>query len=155
MDIFQFENIAPYLSMKCCRKQPFTYVPIEIESCSNKWGFVDSFGQKKAPQRKVQEAPFSLLQYSHLRNPMDRGAWQATVHEIAKSQTRLNNQHFHFNLKETPKLYSLQPQKTLQYFNRTISCLTCCLFPQIKEVEQCNQDNICILEFPGSSVVRT
>ena len=107
MDIFQFENIAPYLSMKCCRKWPFTYVPIEIESCSNKWGFVGSFGQKKTPQRKEQEAPFSLLQYSHLRNPMDRGAWQATVHEIAKSQTQLNNQHFHFNLKETPKLYSL------------------------------------------------
>ena len=29
------------------------------------------------------------LQYACLENPMDRGAWQATVHEIAKSQTRL------------------------------------------------------------------
>jgi len=28
------------------------------------------------------------LQYSCLKNPMDRGAWQATVHEVAKSQTR-------------------------------------------------------------------
>ena len=27
------------------------------------------------------------LQYSCLENPMDRGAWQATVHRIAKSQT--------------------------------------------------------------------
>ena len=27
------------------------------------------------------------VQYSCLENPMDRGAWQATVHEIAKSQT--------------------------------------------------------------------
>ena len=27
------------------------------------------------------------LQYSCLGNPMDRGAWQATVHEITKSQT--------------------------------------------------------------------
>ena len=26
------------------------------------------------------------LQYSCLRNPMDRGAWQATVHGITKSQ---------------------------------------------------------------------
>jgi len=25
------------------------------------------------------------LQYSCLRNPMDRGAWQATVHGVAKS----------------------------------------------------------------------
>ena len=28
------------------------------------------------------------LQYSHLKNPMDRGgAWLATVHRVAKSQT--------------------------------------------------------------------
>ena len=31
------------------------------------------------------------LQYSHLDNPMDRGTWQATVHGIAKSRTRLSN----------------------------------------------------------------
>ena len=29
------------------------------------------------------------LQYSHLENPLDRGAWQATVHGFAKSRTRL------------------------------------------------------------------
>ena len=29
------------------------------------------------------------LQYSCLGNPMDRGAWQATVHGVAKSQIRL------------------------------------------------------------------
>ena len=27
------------------------------------------------------------LQYSCLENPMDRGAWQATVHRVVKSQT--------------------------------------------------------------------
>ena len=27
------------------------------------------------------------LQYSCLENPMDRGAWQATVRRVAKSQT--------------------------------------------------------------------
>ena len=31
------------------------------------------------------------LQYSCLENPMDRGAWWATVHEVAKSQTRMSN----------------------------------------------------------------
>ena len=30
------------------------------------------------------------LQYSCLGNPMDGGAWQATVHGAAKSQTRLS-----------------------------------------------------------------
>ena len=29
------------------------------------------------------------LQYSYLENPMDRGAWWATVHGVTKSQTRL------------------------------------------------------------------
>ena len=27
------------------------------------------------------------LQYPYLGNPMDRGAWKATVHRVAKSQT--------------------------------------------------------------------
>ena len=31
------------------------------------------------------------LQYSCLENPMDRGAWWATVHGVTKSQTRLSN----------------------------------------------------------------
>ena len=31
------------------------------------------------------------LQYSCLENPMDRGAWRATVHWVAKSQTRLSD----------------------------------------------------------------
>ena len=39
----------------------------------------------------------NILQHSCLGNLRDRGAWQATVHGIAKSQTRLkrlNMQHF-------------------------------------------------------------
>ena len=31
------------------------------------------------------------LQYSCLENPMNRGAWWATVHGVAKSQTRLSS----------------------------------------------------------------
>ena len=29
----------------------------------------------------------NLLQYSCMENPMDRGAWRATVHGVAKSRT--------------------------------------------------------------------
>ena len=35
------------------------------------------------------------LQYSLLENPMDRGAWQATVCGVTKSQTRLSDFQFH------------------------------------------------------------
>ena len=31
------------------------------------------------------------LQYSCLENLMNRGAWQATVHEVAESRTRLSD----------------------------------------------------------------
>ena len=37
------------------------------------------------------------LQYSCLENPMDRGAWWATVHGVAKSWARLSDSHFHFH----------------------------------------------------------
>ena len=33
------------------------------------------------------------LQYCCLENPMERGAWRATVHGVAKCQTRLSNEH--------------------------------------------------------------
>ena len=35
------------------------------------------------------------LQYSCLENSRDRGAWQATVHGVAKSRTKLSHKHFH------------------------------------------------------------
>ena len=35
------------------------------------------------------------LQYSCLKNPMDRGAWWATVHGVTKSQTRLKRLSMH------------------------------------------------------------
>ena len=43
----------------------------------------------------------NVLQYSYLENSMDRGAWWATVHGVAKSQTRLHNQaHTHVIYKD-------------------------------------------------------
>ena len=35
------------------------------------------------------------LQYSCLENPMDRGAWWATVHRVTTSQTRLKQLSMH------------------------------------------------------------
>ena len=37
------------------------------------------------------------LQYSFLENPMDRGAWWATVHGVAKSRTQLSDFTFSFS----------------------------------------------------------
>ena len=37
----------------------------------------------------------NLHQYFCLENSMDRGAWRATVHRVAKSCTRLSTAHTH------------------------------------------------------------
>ena len=47
---------------------------------------VRSLGRED-PLEKKNSCP---LQYSYLENPIDRGAWQATVHWVAKSQIRLS-----------------------------------------------------------------
>ena len=41
--------------------------------------------------RSLGEGNGNPLQYSCLENPTDGGAWQATVHGVTKSQTRLSN----------------------------------------------------------------
>ena len=37
----------------------------------------------------------NILQYSCLENPMERGAWRATVHKVTKSGTRLEHLSTH------------------------------------------------------------
>ena len=44
---------------------------------------VPSLGQEDL----LEKGNGNLLQYSCLKYPMDRGAWQATVHEVSKSET--------------------------------------------------------------------
>ena len=46
--------------------------------------------------RSPGEGNGSPLQYSCLENPKDGGAWQATVHGVTKSHTRLSNFTFHY-----------------------------------------------------------
>ena len=41
--------------------------------------------------RSSGEGNGNPLQYSCLENPMDRGAWWATVHGVAKSRKRLSD----------------------------------------------------------------
>ena len=48
-------------------------------------------GSIPGPGRSPGEGNGNPLQYSCLENPMDREAWQTTVHGISKSWTRLSN----------------------------------------------------------------
>ena len=80
---------------------------IDKQNCShlgvNHWGFPSSPDGKAFTYnagdpglipglgRSPGEGNGSPLQCSCLENPRDRGAWWATVHGVAKSQTRLSN----------------------------------------------------------------
>ena len=61
----------------------------------------------------LREGNGTPLQYSCLENPMDGGAWWATVHGVAKSQTRLSDFtftfHFHALEKEMATHSSVLP----------------------------------------------
>ena len=54
------------------------------------------------------------------RIPMDRGAWRATVHTVAKSQTQLSTGHTHsrgfleYYFRKESKVYFAQPSTNTQ-----------------------------------------
>ena len=59
--------------------------------------------------RSPGEGNSNPLQYSCLKNPMDGGAWEATVHRVAKSRTWLSD-------------------FTVTFWQCNVSC-SCCIFP--------------------------
>ena len=56
-----------------------------------KVGDTEDTGLIPGPGRSPGEGNGNPLQYSCLENSMDRGAWQAAVHRITKSWTRLSD----------------------------------------------------------------
>ena len=95
------------------------------------------------------------LQYSCLENSMDRGAWQATVHGVTKSQTQLSDFHFTSfhrteylgvlpvpTLSTPPSPYGLSPQPECKLYKDGDFCLFCSLrFTQ--SLEQCLAHSRC------------
>ena len=61
--------------------------------CCSPWGLKesDTTEQLHFYFSCIGEGNGNPLQYSCLGNPMDRGAWQATVHRVAKCWTRLSD----------------------------------------------------------------
>ena len=54
-------------------------------------GDTGDMGSIPGPGRSPGGGHGNPFQYSYLENPMNRGAWQATVHRVAMSQTRLSD----------------------------------------------------------------
>ena len=72
------------------------------ETCAGSLGWED-------PLEKGMATRSSILAW---RIPMDRGAWQATVHGVTKSQTRLNDFRFTNELTHRVAL-AVKPNSTL------------------------------------------
>ena len=77
-----------------CSKQDF---PGGSEVKVSAWNAADQ-GSIPGLRRSPGEGNGNPLQYSCLENPMEGGAWQATVHGVAKSQTRLSDFTFTYAL---------------------------------------------------------
>ena len=91
--LYSTGNSTQYSVMAYMRKEPneewdFLYVSFPggsdgKESACNEGDLGSIPGSKRSPE----EGNGSPLKYSWLENSMDRGAWQAIVHGVAKSQT--------------------------------------------------------------------
>ena len=51
-----------------------------------------SLGQEDPLEEETATQLETAIQYSSMKNPMDRGAWRTTIHGVAKNRTRLINQ---------------------------------------------------------------
>ena len=77
------------------------------------------------PGKIDREGNGTPLQYSCLENAMDRGAWWAAVHEVAKSRTQLTDFtftfHFHALEKEMATHSSVLPGES-QGWGSLVGC---------------------------------
>ena len=101
------QSIVSYLSLLNLEKAVSQVIKVPGMSwikggCTSTMGFPGSSSGKESAcnagdpgltpgsRRSTQEAIGYPLQYSGLQNSLNRGAWQATVHGVAKSQTQLS-----------------------------------------------------------------
>ena len=86
MDRWECHPHLPYREM-----QPPSRTSLVVQSINNLPANAGYTGLISASGRSPGEGNGYSLQYSCLENPMDRGAWRATVHRVAKNQTGLSD----------------------------------------------------------------
>ena len=87
-DCHNFYLLLPLLLHLCCRRNSLILVAQRLKASACNAGDLGSIpGLRISPG----EGNGNPLQYSCLENPMDRGAWWATVHGVAKSWRRLSD----------------------------------------------------------------
>ena len=79
-----------HMSLAGCRAPQ---VALVVKNPPANSGDVSDAGSIPRLGRSSREGNDQPLQYSFLENPMNRGAWWATVHGVTKSWTRLSETH--------------------------------------------------------------
>ena len=80
LDVFNYRNSSPSQ-----RASQWLSGKESASRCRRCVGSIPGLG------RSPGEGHGNPLQYSFLENPMDRGPWRATVHEVTESWTRLRD----------------------------------------------------------------
>ena len=70
-------------------------MPLGVKNPPASAGDIRDMGSIPGLGRFPGEGHGNTLQYSCLENPVDRGAWRATVPRVAQSQTRLKSLSTH------------------------------------------------------------
>ena len=89
--------------------------------------WVWSLGQEDPLEKGIATHP---LQYSCLRNPMDKGAWRTTIHRVTKSWTQLKRLGTHAYSHRPPQALTSQQciyifpghNYSFSHFTSKISC---------------------------------
>ena len=76
---------APFINF--CLKEENSLLALVVKNLSANVGDVKDVGSMPELGRSPGEGNGNPLQYSWLENPMDRGAWWATVHRVAELDT--------------------------------------------------------------------
>ena len=69
-----------------------------VKNRSANGGDARDMGSIPGSGRSPGEGNGNTLQYSCLGNPMDKGAWQATVHRVTKQMDTTKHTHTHNNM---------------------------------------------------------
>ena len=77
--------------MKCLLEKRASQVALVVKNPSANAEDKRDMGLIPGLERFPGEGNGNPLQYSCLENPMDRGAWGATVHGVAENWTQLND----------------------------------------------------------------
>ena len=94
------------------------------------------------------------LQYSCLANPMDRGAWQAAVHRVARSQTRLRDFIFLFTFMHWRRKWQPTPVFLPGESQGQGSLVGCCLWgrTELDTTEATQQQQQLLIELYSSNM---